>query len=216
MDFRLGVTILIIFSAFVDAKPSEEMEDEPFNFRAWNEKRADISKSDDWIILQQRKFLDGDTDQFQVNTWENYKNGFGALNETAYWMGLEKMHQMTSSGTWQLFIVVKLKNNQYHFNYLIYDDFKIGSEILGYKLHVGSQRETYGIFGYLKRYLTENNGCPFSTKDRDNDIYTSNCAQNYGGGWWFKSCHQICLNCKKQPVGGSEVVTETHMGMRRV
>jgi len=216
MDFRLGVTILIIFSALVDAKPSQEMEDEPFNFRAWNEKRAGISKSDDWIILQQRKFLDGDTDQFQVNTWENYKNGFGALNETAYWMGLEKMHQMTSSGTWQLSIVVKSNFDGFTYNYLIYDDFKIENEMLGYNLHIGSERQTYGLFEVDNIHLTYSNGCPFSTKDRDNDRKDIQCARNYGGGWWFKSCHQICLNCKKQPVGGSEVVTETHMGMRRV
>jgi len=37
-------------------------------------------------------------------------------------------------------------------------------------------------------------GMKFSTWDRDNDKYTSNCAQRYKGGWWFKWCHNANLH----------------------
>ena len=36
----------------------------------------------------------------------------------------------------------------------------------------------------------------FSTKDRDNNIDSRNCAVEYNGAWWYKSCHDSNLNGK--------------------
>ena len=36
---------------------------------------------------------------------------------------------------------------------------------------------------------------PFTTNDRDNDKRSySNCAEQYKGGWWYKSCYHSNLN----------------------
>ena len=34
----------------------------------------------------------------------------------------------------------------------------------------------------------------FSTKDRDNDDSSRNCAREMKGGWWYKECSRANLN----------------------
>ena len=34
----------------------------------------------------------------------------------------------------------------------------------------------------------------FTTKDRDNDDFSKNCAQTHHGAWWYTACHQANLN----------------------
>ena len=37
-------------------------------------------------------------------------------------------------------------------------------------------------------------GLPFSTKDQDNDSWSSSCAVSYKGAWWYSACHASNLN----------------------
>jgi len=177
------------------------LSEEPFHICSWNENRTAVSEQDDWILLQHRIFAK-DTDEFQENGWEQYKNGFGDANGTAkgtaYWMGLEKMHQMTLTGTWQLLLVVKGHGKpnpeEYTYNYLIYDNFKVKSEMLEYELQIGSRLKTYGVFETDSHRLEWHNGMSFSTKDRDNDWFSDSCAKNYEAGWWYNQCFYLALN----------------------
>ena len=42
--------------------------------------------------------------------------------------------------------------------------------------------------------LSYHRGSPFSTKDRDNDADSGNCASKFTGAWWYKSCYHSNLN----------------------
>ena len=37
-------------------------------------------------------------------------------------------------------------------------------------------------------------GLSFSTKDRDNDKHSGNCALGHKGAWWYNACHNSHLN----------------------
>ena len=44
--------------------------------------------------------------------------------------------------------------------------------------------------------LSGHNNMAFSAKDRDNDIWVSNCAVTYTGAWWYTNCYSSSLNGK--------------------
>ncbi|KFB50561.1 AGAP010774-PA-like protein [Anopheles sinensis] len=130
-----------------------------------------------WTVFQRR--MDGSVDFFR--NWTMYKHGFGDVNGE-HWLGLEKLHLMTKSGRHELLVL--LDDFEGNSTYALYDDFKIGSEEEKYKLIVGNHSRTANDnFSY-------HNGTKFSTLDQDNDSFDKkSCADEFKGGWWFKSCY---------------------------
>lgn len=42
--------------------------------------------------------------------------------------------------------------------------------------------------------MAYSNGSKFTTKDQDNDEYSTNCSKIRFGGWWYKGCAHANLN----------------------
>ncbi|XP_023175071.2 angiopoietin-related protein 7-like [Drosophila hydei] len=129
-----------------------------------------------WTVIQRRI---GGTEDFNRN-WEEYKTGFGDL-QYDYFMGLEKIHLLTQSQPHELYIQLEDFNNE--IRNARYTHFLIGSEEESYKLiKLGN------FSGNSGDAFTKHLNMKFSTKDRDNDLVTNNCAIVHESGWWFHNC----------------------------
>ncbi|XP_049548187.1 fibroleukin-like [Anopheles darlingi] len=135
-----------------------------------------------WIVMQFR--FDGSLDFYR--DWKEFRDGFGDLNKE-FWLGLEKVHQITNGRKHEL--IVELKDYEGTYAFARYDAFEIGSESERYTLKdLGTYNGTAGDA------MSYNMGRKFSTKDRDNDDYSGHCAQLYQGAWWYKGCAWSNLN----------------------
>ncbi|KAG8447446.1 hypothetical protein GDO86_014797, partial [Hymenochirus boettgeri] len=96
--------------------------------------------------------------------WNSYKRGFGR-QQSEFWLGNENLHLVTSTAT---------------------------SEWRG----VSELHPEFGNFtgGDAGDSLSGHKNKPFSTKDRDNDASSTNCAERYRGAWWYSQCHVSNLN----------------------
>lgn len=136
-----------------------------------------------WTIFQHR--FNGSVN-FRQN-FVTYVNGFGDP-QTEYWLGLEKIYQMTRVGRWILRVDMRSFNGDTA--YAEYSDFKVHAGP-GYRLEIGTYNGTAG------NSLAHSNGGLWSTYDRDQDaLHGRNCAADdyFNGAWWFNSCSHSNLN----------------------
>ena len=117
--------------------------------------------------------------------WNDYKSGFGQLT-AEFWLGNDKIHRLTAARPSTLRVELEDWNGVRV--YAKYGKFNIGDQQAKYRLEVGSYSGTAGDS------LAYHNKMAFSTKDRDNNIDSRNCAVEYNGAWWYKSCHHSNLN----------------------
>jgi len=86
-----------------------------------------------WIIFQQRIAV---SPSFNWNRiWSEYRNGFGSL-DTNFWLGLERVHLLTSSAPYRLRIEMQMNRTGKWFS-VEYWSFVIGDEtVTKYRLNV--------------------------------------------------------------------------------
>ncbi|XP_012945439.2 ficolin-1-like, partial [Aplysia californica] len=135
-----------------------------------------------WIVIQRR--TSADVDFFRG--WAEYKDGFGDLSGN-FWFGLEKIHQLTNMRRYELRIDFTFQGKDYYANY---NNFVLSGEPENYKLQIS------GFSGNVEDNMAIHNGQAFSTKDRDNESTSTDCANYNHGAWWYKSCHRVNLNGK--------------------
>ena len=117
--------------------------------------------------------------------WSEYKAGFGNLTGE-FWLGLDKIHRLTASRPSELRVEVGDWSGDRA--YAKYGSFGVGDEQSLYQLSVGSYSGSAGDS------LAYHNNKKFSTKDRDNDPSSANCAVALTGAWWYNDCHHSNLN----------------------
>ena len=155
-----------------------------------------------WIIIQRR--TTGNVDFYR--NWADYKKGFGTLDDD-FWLGNDNIHAITSSGQYELRIDLRYKGKS---SYAHYDKFAILDGLKNYALTLGSYHGTTGDA------LSGHSGMPFTTFDRDNDSYGSNCAVSFTGAWWYGACHSSNLNGKWKEGGNKGPRWSTFSGDKAV
>ena len=148
-------------------------------------------------IIQRRGYFGEPRETFYRN-WTDYKHGFGRFDRE-FWLGNDNIYQLTKSGDMKL--RVELEAHDGRTAWAEYDTFRcifyrlsclpmsikyirVEDEDQEYLLHIGGYSGTTGDSMTNASY--SNNGMKFSTQDRDNDLCSCNCAQEWTGGWWFK------------------------------
>ncbi|XP_040211574.1 fibrinogen-like protein 1-like protein [Rana temporaria] len=147
------------------------------------------SEGDGWTVLQ-RKLAD-DHASFGSRDWEEYKNGFGHL-QGSHWLGNELIYLLTRQNAFTVrFLLVDSQGNRHHADY---SSFRVDSEAKGYSLRLGEYSGNASDALTLWNESGIHDNMVFSTKDRDNDRWDRNCADELSGGWWFDNCRSALLN----------------------
>ncbi|KAI4891320.1 hypothetical protein NFI96_033522, partial [Prochilodus magdalenae] len=146
-----------------------------------------------WVLVQQRE--DGSVNFNR--TWEEYRVGFGKVDQQGrgeFWIGNRFLHLLTQA---EGLLRVELQDWDGKEAYAEYN-FKVGPEAEGFQMSVSSYTGTAGdalVKGQANMgSFLSHAGMKFSTFDRDNDKWEENCADMYGGGWWYNNCQSANLN----------------------
>ena len=158
-----------------------------------------VQSVNNWILFQQC------LDNFNFNLhWSSYKEGFGS-NTGSFWLGLEKIYQITNSGQYMLRMEMLVQTGLWANQWISaeYDIFYLESEPALYRIHVtgysGDSGDVMNLWQLASGSQTVN-GMAFTTVDRDNDLASGlNCADNYPGnparcGWWYNNCAAVSFN----------------------
>ena len=137
-----------------------------------------------WTVIQRR--TDGKED-FNRN-WAAYKSGFGSIHGE-FWLGNDHLHQLTKDNTTSLRVDLWDIYGQYW--WAQYDSFYVADEHSGYGVRF------HGYTGNASDAMASyHQSMKFSTRDMDQDLSNTNCADSYQGGWWYSHCQHVNINGK--------------------
>ncbi|XP_059486287.1 angiopoietin-related protein 7-like isoform X2 [Neocloeon triangulifer] len=142
-----------------------------------------VDRGGGWNVIQNR--FEGSVNFYRE--WLDYKHGFGNIGGE-FWLGLDKMHQLTNDKVNELVVELQDFTNQKAFAQ--YSAFAVGSEVEGFALSFLA-----GYEGDAGDSLSYHAGMKFSTRDVDNDQWMDgNCAATHSGAWWYNGCDTSNLN----------------------
>ncbi|XP_071836913.1 angiopoietin-1-like [Apostichopus japonicus] len=136
---------------------------------------CDVTDGGGWLVFQRR--VDSSVDFYLY--WDDYKDGFGDVDGN-FWLGNDKLAALTSQTQYELRIDFVSKSGKHY--YAKYSSFNVGNEETNYLLSV-SGYDSSSTVGY--NAMDDINGAEFSTRDEDNDDYTSlDLTEYFTSGWW--------------------------------
>ncbi|KAG2458930.1 FGL1L protein, partial [Polypterus senegalus] len=141
-----------------------------------------------WTVIQKNTIA---TEIEWRESWSTYKYGFGNV-EGDHWLGNEYIYKLTTQQTYKARIVLNATKTDTR--YAEYDTFSLDEESRGYALRLGKYDGTAPDFMIDGTSIHDN--MKFSTKDKDQDRNSGNCATSYNGGWWYDNCVTVQLNGK--------------------
>ncbi|XP_068612222.1 fibrinogen alpha chain-like [Brachionichthys hirsutus] len=143
-----------------------------------------------WLLVQQRE---NGTVSFN-RSWAEYRDGFGSVDANGkgeFWLGNRNFHLLTNQS--ETTMKVELEDWEGGKASALYT-VRVGSEAEGFPLHVSEYSGEAGDALRKADSRLSHNGMKFSTYDKDNDNWEENCAEIYGGGWWYNNCQASNLN----------------------
>ncbi|XP_050072695.1 angiopoietin-4-like [Anopheles maculipalpis] len=148
---------------------------------------------DAYTVIQNR--LDGSIDFYRG--YSDYRSGFGEYDGGDYWLGLDRIHNITTSGDYELLIL--LEDFEKNVATARYDNFEIGSgndfyPIIKLDGYSGTAGDSWSAQFSARLGLGSVVGALFSAYDQDQDKSDTNCAVSNRGGWWYTDCGQSNLN----------------------
>lgn len=145
-----------------------------------------------WLLAQQRE-----SGELSFNrTWAEYRKGFGSVDAKGrgeFWLGNQNLHLLTTDS--ETMLKVELEDWEGGVATAEYT-VRVESEEQGYRLRVSGYTGDAGdaLLPPRSGAAPSHHGMKFSTYDRDQDGWEENCAQAYGGGWWYDACQSANLN----------------------
>ena len=117
---------------------------------------------------------------------------------------IHPLHCLTNQGQWRLRIDFTFTNGTK--SYIAYNSFLVGPANSQYQLNISGFT---GIISEDPFYNYPINGMKFTTKDRDNDNSSGNCALGGNGkdagGWWHNNCANIHPNHQYKSMYGMQI-----------
>jgi len=148
--------------------------------------------SKNWLMIGQR--IGRNHNEFRRSLHE-YKSGFGS-KETNYWIGLDKLHELTRTG----FRTLRIEFAHYPTSndpnlspsdlyFYEYSKFRIANMTDNYRLNVGALIRSRTWKNYKGEELLGSNGMEFSA------LGNPYCSLNLvtDGGWWLSNRQNSCL-----------------------
>jgi len=159
------------------------------------------------LLIQQN--VDGSADFFN-RSWAECKVGFNDSRGN-FWLGNDLLAELTQNGRYKLRFDLQGRDGVWY--YAEYSTFIVKNETYNYALRVAgySGNAVYDAFMYHNERM-------FTTYDRDNDLWSRNCAATYGGAFWYNECARSHINSNTMQWSGGSAGTvllqSSHMWLK--